>query len=949
MDTSTPDASGLVPPPDDFANASPPDASVPAPAPAGILPAGTTLHAPDPGTGVTHVKGPTGAVVPVATSFLTPADHQMLGTPQAPMPEMRSDTRFVPRREARSDTRFVPPDVLSGARKSPDRPVDMDSFRDAAPAPKPMTEAEFNAPIPSGTPVYGDAGDPQVNQGKPAPEAPKPALPGGSDQPVDSRPYAAEVAAASAKYPAATPEVLHGLLDVESRHGTSGDLSEPGPAGTGDGGHGHGLTQIDDRYHQDFLDKKDENGTPLWQKPKENIEEGARIYQEAYDAATKAGVPEKDRRRVAADIYNHGADTALAAYKKGVPLAYGQMVENSIAKGGGDTKVDASASSTNAAGASDEVNAARLDAAKSRPKTALGQLISSDIDTKTQKQTLTMLGSDGAIHKYDLNMLRQKAPALADHIETVSGLKSAQPTGVMDAIKSGVGAAPNVAADAAHPVISELASGAKSVANFALATNPVTAPYMQAKSAYDAVAGGGSTAKSDAAAAADAEIKQVQPAVQPATAQAPAAAPGASATGTPAPAADPDAARFDRYSKDLDNAFDAQKAANGQLSTAEQAQSDAIGKTMGDAADASLKNDQALGGAYSKLGDAYKQRFQATLAADHDLYKQAAVNPNSLWSNASTGRKVLGGIGLMFSNIGATYLGATPVDLISKAIDHDIQIQQDSFRNRQRAGAAVDSAYGQLVQGGLSEVEAAHVMKMVGLETAKLKINAIAQQTNSPVIAAKAEQASADIDKQTVAQQANMIGAYDEHRIRSEQAKRLEIGNQQAQNPGAPAINDQNRFSVKGRDFALPGAKVDPDAKALPAEAAAYETVSADLDHIKSSNKEWFSSFKASSPGADIQGKKMAILEKIQASAGGKDDPVSRALIAQANELLDPKTFQTEAAYDRGVDALKSSLARALDERFKNKGLPAYSTIQAPSDAQVKSATSAGNFTPVGK
>ena len=52
-------------------------------------------------------------------------------------------------------------------------------------------------------------------------------------------------------------------MDRESGGGIL--LTPRGPAGTGDGGHGRGLMQIDDRYHKAWIDLN------LWQIASENI------------------------------------------------------------------------------------------------------------------------------------------------------------------------------------------------------------------------------------------------------------------------------------------------------------------------------------------------------------------------------------------------------------------------------------------------------------------------------------------------------------------------------------------------------------------------------------------------------------------------------------------------------------------------------------------------------
>lgn len=65
------------------------------------------------------------------------------------------------------------------------------------------------------------------------------------------------------------PLLLAAICDRESGGGLF--LKPVGPAGTGDGGHGRGLMQIDDRSHMDWLSQTDVTGTPLWQIPEQNV------------------------------------------------------------------------------------------------------------------------------------------------------------------------------------------------------------------------------------------------------------------------------------------------------------------------------------------------------------------------------------------------------------------------------------------------------------------------------------------------------------------------------------------------------------------------------------------------------------------------------------------------------------------------------------------------------
>lgn len=69
------------------------------------------------------------------------------------------------------------------------------------------------------------------------------------------------------------PNLIFGLGDRETLWGTSRYLDQPGPAGRGDGGHGHGLMQIDDRSWAPWLASND------WTDPYTNVKKGVRILK----------------------------------------------------------------------------------------------------------------------------------------------------------------------------------------------------------------------------------------------------------------------------------------------------------------------------------------------------------------------------------------------------------------------------------------------------------------------------------------------------------------------------------------------------------------------------------------------------------------------------------------------------------------------------------------------
>jgi hypothetical protein len=81
------------------------------------------------------------------------------------------------------------------------------------------------------------------------------------------------------------------MAAIIDRESLGGDALKPkGPGGYGDGGHGHGLGQIDDRSHGGFLHARFWDGARLWQDPTFNILFAARLLR-ANLSATGGDMP----------------------------------------------------------------------------------------------------------------------------------------------------------------------------------------------------------------------------------------------------------------------------------------------------------------------------------------------------------------------------------------------------------------------------------------------------------------------------------------------------------------------------------------------------------------------------------------------------------------------------------------------------------------------------------
>jgi len=87
--------------------------------------------------------------------------------------------------------------------------------------------------------------------------------------------WALEIHCAAALYHL-DPLVIAAILERESKGGDA--LMPPGPRGKGDGGHGHGLMQLDDRWHKPFI------ATGLWAEAAPAMVYAARLLRQGLDA-----------------------------------------------------------------------------------------------------------------------------------------------------------------------------------------------------------------------------------------------------------------------------------------------------------------------------------------------------------------------------------------------------------------------------------------------------------------------------------------------------------------------------------------------------------------------------------------------------------------------------------------------------------------------------------------
>ena len=128
--------------------------------------------------------------------------------------------------------------------------------------------------------------------------------------------YRPLIEAAANRYDWLAPSVVAGIGSRESAWGRF--LSPQGPTGTGDGGHGRGLMQIDDRFHQDFIN------SGQWTDAKANINYGIdNVLSNYYDYLDiNTTLEGKDLLRGAIASYNAGPTSVLNAINQGLDIDY---------------------------------------------------------------------------------------------------------------------------------------------------------------------------------------------------------------------------------------------------------------------------------------------------------------------------------------------------------------------------------------------------------------------------------------------------------------------------------------------------------------------------------------------------------------------------------------------------------------------------------------------------
>ena len=123
--------------------------------------------------------------------------------------------------------------------------------------------------------------------------------------------YSLLIQRATARHLEIRPAVVAAIMQRESQGGLSPLLDAMGPEGRGDHGHGHGLMQIDDRWHRAFI------ASGQWRDPYASIAYAVSLLADNFSVLRAAKLSSlaypDERERAAIAAYNCGAGAVLKA------------------------------------------------------------------------------------------------------------------------------------------------------------------------------------------------------------------------------------------------------------------------------------------------------------------------------------------------------------------------------------------------------------------------------------------------------------------------------------------------------------------------------------------------------------------------------------------------------------------------------------------------------------
>lgn len=143
-------------------------------------------------------------------------------------------------------------------------------------------------------------------------------------------------------------------------------------------------------------------------------------------------------------------------------------------------------------------------------------------------------------------------------------------------------------------------------------------------------------------------------------------------------------------------------------------------------------------------------------------YSTAKVDPKRLWSNMSTGDKILAGISMAFGALGAGSNGGvnTAVKVIESAIDRDLKLQEDEIGRKRDAVTVQSGIIAEMRQQFKDKDLANTAARMAIMEQMKLQVDGLAAKFGSQKVKGEAMQLNGALDQKLAEAQATFQKQY---------------------------------------------------------------------------------------------------------------------------------------------------------------------------------------------
>jgi len=167
--------------------------------------------------------------------------------------------------------------------------------------------------------------------------------------------------------------------------------------------------------------------------------------------------------------------------------------------------------------------------------------------------------------------------------------------------------------------------------------------------------------------------------------------------------------------------------------------------------------------------DALAARQQTIEQAIED-YSSTKIEPGRLWANASTGDKIVAGIGLFLGAFGSG--GNKAVEVIDRAIQTDIDAQKANLQAKGESIRMQRGVFADMVTRFGDERQAEEASRNIYYKIAESKLRSMAAKFSGPDALAKAERAIGELQTRSAESQANLHMKAEELQLQRESLRR---------------------------------------------------------------------------------------------------------------------------------------------------------------------------------